>query len=149
MTLEPRVSMAVGAVSAFERLMLCAWAGGAWFAGFVVAPQLFSVMPPSQAGTLAGTLFTAVFWLSLPALGFSLLVVGRDARSRARRITLGLLLSALALSVINEWVLHPWITAMREDMAARGRWFGTAHGLSSAIYFINCGLAAAIVVRRR
>lgn len=142
-------SFAAGLPSAVEMLLLCAWAGGAWFAGFVAAPQLFDLMPPAQAGTVAGRFFSAVFWLSLPALVFSLWRIRREPFSRARRVDTGLVMLALAISLLNEWALHPWINALREDDVLRATWFGVAHGASTVLYLVNGLLAAAIVLRRR
>lgn len=131
-----------------ETLLLCAWAGGAWFAGLIAAPQLFRVLPSAQAGTVAGLLFTSVFWLSLPAISVSLGRVLVDRHHNAWRLDAVLLAAALAASLTIELVLHPWIAAMRSGAMPRDAWFGIAHGASSILFLTNCLIAAVLVVRR-
>ncbi|GJL81968.1 MAG: hypothetical protein DHS20C01_16020 [marine bacterium B5-7] len=135
-------------VAGIELLLLSAWAGAAWFSGFIIAPQLFSILPLSQAGNIAGMMFTSVFWLSLPALAFSLYRVSASKGRGSRRIDLLLLTIAFINTALNELVLHPWINAMRVADGPRDAWFGPAHGTSSILFFTNCLVAAVLLVRR-
>lgn len=130
---------------ALEKLLLTAWAGAAWFAGFYAAPRLFAFLPPAEAGNLAGELLSGVFFLALAALGWCLL---RLVAGPARRLDVVLVVVALAIALCNELVLHPWIEALRDTLPRDPR-FGMAHGISVVLYLVNAVLAAALVLRRR
>ncbi len=135
--------------AAVEYLLLVAWAGGAWFAGLVAAPQLFTMMPSAQAGNVAGMMFHSVFWLALAALGYCLVRVLWKRIPGRWRVDSGLVSLALLLVLVNEVALHPWIAAMRDGALPRERWFGIAHGTSSVLYLLTCLLAVVILLRRR
>ncbi len=145
MTTIPRLALAMRAA---EVLLLTAWVGGMWFAGLLAAPRLFAELPPQQAGDVAGTLFTLVFWLGLPAMAVSATRVYFE-RSAARplRLEMAVLATMLLFALIIELLLHPLIAGMRES-GERGALFGIAHGASSLLYLGNCLLGALLVVRR-
>ncbi len=145
MTKHPRWFAAIRAV---EVLLLTAWVGGMWFSGLLAAPRLFAELPAQVAGNVAGTLFTLVFWLGLPAMAVSATRVYFE-RSAARplRLEMAVLATMLLFAASVELLLHPLIAGMRES-GERGALFGIAHGASSLLYLGNCLLGAVLVVRR-
>lgn len=132
---------------AAEILLLAAWAGAAWFAALVAAPQLFGMLPPEQAGNVAGMMFRSVFWISLPALGWCLVRVARSPASTTR-LDMSLVVGALGVSLVLGLFLQPYVAAMRVGAAPPGSGFAIAHGAASALFLVNCMLAAVILLRR-
>ncbi len=130
-----------------EVLLLTAWAGAAWFAALFVAPQLFGMLPPEQAGNVAGMMFRSVFWISLPALAWCLAQVARSPAATAR-LDRWLVAGAIAISLLLGLVLQPHVASMRVGTTPPGPGFAIAHGAASALFLVNCMLAAVILLRR-
>jgi len=62
-----------GALRAGELLLQTLWVGALWTVGYIVAPALFANLPDrTQAGQMAGELFTLVTWLGLACGGILL-----------------------------------------------------------------------------
>lgn len=109
-----------------RRLVLCLWLGAALFFGFVVAPQVFSVLRDSTAlypNHLAGTIVTRnleVINTSGFVISLLLLVTAfafRDGlRNRARVVeAASLALMALATG-IGQWVIAARMLGLRAQM---------------------------------
>jgi hypothetical protein len=132
---------------ALERILLTLWVGGLWVSGFLVAPLLFAGLEErAQAGTLAGTLFSAMSYLGL-CCG-SLLLTVHWLRNQPHRFSGWrpvLLASMLLLVLAGEFVLAPMIAQLRTQGLADSVRFGQLHGLASVVYVINCVLGLVLV----
>ena len=111
-------------------LVAALWWGSLGTVGFLVVPMLFSYLDnPAVAGNFAGRLFSAQSWLAL-GCGLVLLTSFRskihervDAPSR---ISVGWIIAALLLALLQEYAVAPRILA-RENLRL---W----HSLGSAMY---------------
>jgi len=126
-----------------EPFCLVFWLGSMWFAGLVVAPLSFEHLSSPQAGGLAGALFTAVFYLSIPCALVVLLAVMKDPSRKG----LFPLIWLLILSSANELLLHPLITVVKE-ISISNTWFGLLHGGSTVLYLLNCAIGLWLVKTR-
>ena len=126
-----------------ESVLTCLAAGSLWTIGFVVAPTLFAVLPErSLAGAIAGKLFSA--GAIVCSVCCVLLLILRA--TRGARLTDGagaLVISMLALVVMGEWVVNPFVRAAR---AAGSESFAMWHGLSSVLWLAASIAALALVV---
>ena len=144
---------------AVERLVLTAWVGGAWAAGYVVAPALFATIPErALAGTVAGEVFHRMSLVGL-ACGAVLLVlwVWRDRSGLWRGWRTWAVLGMLLATACGEWLLAPEIRALRAVLATgampelmdRFRWMhGAASLLFLAVSLTGLALVAAGPVTR-
>jgi uncharacterized protein DUF4149 len=136
---------------AVERTLLTFWVGGLWTAGFVVAPLLFARLDDrSLAGTLAGDVFGVMSYAGL-ACGAGLLVIHWLLRGQRRFIAWRnlVLLTMLALTVLGEFVLAPWIAQLRAAGLTESARFAQAHGLASGVFLANCVLGLVLVTTAR
>jgi hypothetical protein len=132
------------------RLLVAAlWAGSLWAIGYLVAPTLFMSLDKSLAGSIAGSMFSAMALLSLGcgvAMGL-LLWLGTPDWSAARRRSMLLLIVAMVMcTVASHFGLQPMMAALRgaTDPAAHSR-FGMLHGISQGIYLVQSVLAGYLV----
>ncbi|VWX63090.1 conserved membrane hypothetical protein [Burkholderiales bacterium 8X] len=119
------------------------WWGSLGTIGFLVVPMLFAKLgSPQIAGTLAGQLFHAQSWVSI-GCALLLLVYFRSKSDphidAASRNSLGLVIAALLLALLQEYAVSPRILA-RENLKL---W----HGLGSAMYLGQWLLAGAVLWR--
>jgi Domain of unknown function (DUF4149) len=134
-------------LQALERTLLTFWVGGLWTAGFVVAPLLFAQLDDrALAGTLAGNLFGVMSYAGL-ACGGGLLLVNWLLRGRRRFVAWQtfVIVAMLALVLLGEFVLAPWIAQLRADGLTESARFARAHGLASGVYLVNCVLGLLLV----
>jgi predicted neutral ceramidase superfamily lipid hydrolase len=140
-------------------LVVTLWAGSLWTVGYLVAPTLFATLSDRMlAGTIAGSVFNNQAWLSM-ACALVLLILLRwgadDLALRTRRLLSLLVLAMLACTLLMHFGVQPLMAALREaagpggvmGSSARGR-FGILHGVSSAIYLLQSGLAVLLVARQ-
>jgi len=134
---------------AAERLLLTIWIGGMWTTGYIVAPVLFHMLSPVQAGTVAGQLFSLMSYIGL-ASGILLLVsLLLDAGRQFLRQWRGpLLLIMLLLICVGEFVLQPKMEALREAGldGANYQAFMRLHGISQILFLIVSLGGLALVV---
>lgn len=131
-------------VSVGERLLLTVWAGAMWTVGYIVAPTLFAVLDDRHlAGMLAGKLFGIVAYLGL-ACGV-LLLVGQVMRSGWKGWRVYALLVMLALTAVGEFLLQPWMAALKAQGGTAADRFAMLHGVSSTLFLIVSLLALALV----
>ncbi|CAN5255187.1 DUF4149 domain-containing protein [soil metagenome] len=140
-----------------RRVIATFWVGSLWAVGYVVAPTLFATLYDKVlAGTIAGSLFRIEAWLSL-ACAFLLTVLTWSAakiEAAPMRTQLKLIGAMLGCTLLGYFALHPFIAALREAagpggvMASEARLqFGILHGISSAIYFIQSLIGAALILK--
>lgn len=141
-----------GFAERLRRVLPGLWAGLMLALGAVAAPSLFALLERSQAGLVAGRLFTVEAQLSLVmCIALGLLERQRGARRAAAgagsRVSAELLLvlGALFCTVLGHFALQPMMEAAR---AGQGRWsFGALHGLSSALFLLKGLLVATLAWR--
>ena len=141
-----------GFAERLRRVLPGLWAGLMLALGGVAAPSLFALLERSQAGLVAGRLFTVEAQLSLVmCIALGLLERQRGARRAAAgagsRVSAELLLvlGTLFCTVLGHFALQPMMEAAR---AGQGRWsFGALHGLSSALFLLKGLLVATLAWR--
>ncbi len=140
-----------------SRLALTAWAGATWAVVAWVAPAVFRVVEPDAgpvlAGDLAGVLFRGLAWGGLVA-GLLTGYTWYRAR-RLDRVTLWVLLVAMAAPLVSENFLRPKMDIARAAAHAAGQLnaslnqaFAVLHGSSAVLYLLASAALAWLVVRR-
>lgn len=130
-------------------LLVVFWAGALWTVGFVVAPVLFELIAErSLAGSIAGRLFQATWWISC-AVGACVLLHALS-RGAARSAVFWLATGMIVLALVSALGIQPQIaelrTSMGADEALRAR-FAMWHGVSSMLYAVQSVLAVVLVVK--
>lgn len=140
------------------------WVGTLWAVGFVVAPTLFSTLSDrALAGTIAGSLFNIVAWLSLlcAAAVFALLYqAGRGGKEPSAKVNYYLIAGMVACTLIGYFALQPYMAELRlvlhsvadADTAALAdvrKQFGILHAASTGFYVVQSLLGAALILRLR
>jgi hypothetical protein len=120
------------------RLLLVLWAGSLWSVAIWVAPTIFHLQSDRHlAGLLAARLFSIETYVGIGAALAAVILQGRN------RFLWGY--CAVALLIINEWVLKPVMNGAHEHGTALGLSFGAWHGVAALIYLAAC-LAVAVLV---
>jgi hypothetical protein len=113
------------------------WAGSLWSLLWV-APVMFHFQSDRHvAGLIAASLFSVETYL-----GFALGVLALALPHR-RRFRLGYF--AVALLLLNEWLLKPVMEVARTEGKALGLGFGPWHGMSALLYVFACILVAIMI----
>jgi len=140
---------------ALQSIAVTLWVGGMWVVGFVVAPLLFAKLGErALAGMMAGRLFAAMAWIGIACAAY--LILYRCARFRLaclKQAYFWILLLMLALVLAGHFGIQPVMEALRAqalpaqvmESVLRDR-FMTWHGVSSALYVLQCLLGAALVI---
>jgi len=129
----------------FHRLLLGLWMGALVCFGAVVAPALFQVLTPSDAGAVVQRLFPKLDAFTVAA-GFTLLCLGVAAEGlppgRARW-RLGVRGAMTGLALVSALAITPRMAALRAQAGGNvstlaldsplRREFGRLHGVSSAL----------------
>ncbi|HEX4986831.1 MAG TPA: DUF4149 domain-containing protein [Burkholderiales bacterium] len=139
-----------------QSIAVALWAGGMWIVGLVVAPYLFHTLTDrSQAGLLAGHLFSAIAWIGLGCGAYLLLyrlaVFGSHA---LRQLFFWALLLLIALDAAGQFGVQPILAGLRQqalpkevmESLFRDR-FAAWHGVASALYLVQCALGLVLVVQ--
>ena len=144
-----------GFFSALYNVAVALWVGGLLAMGYLVAPLLFSQLADrSLAGSVAGTMFSAMAWVGL-ACGTYLIffiLVGKGWRAFRAGI-FWIVLLMLALAAAGHFGVQPILAQLKADAlprqvmesALRDR-FSTWHGVSSALYLVQSLLGVALAV---
>jgi len=139
---------------ALHAIALTLWVGGLWVVGLMVAPTLFRVLERSQAGTLAGHLFSAMGWVSLGCAAYLLLFrLARFGPQALRQLFFWCALAMAAMTAASKFGIQPLLAHLRAEALPaevmqsllRDR-FAAWHGVSSALYLVQCGLGVVLVV---
>jgi Domain of unknown function (DUF4149) len=126
---------------------LILWAGSLWSTVWV-ALTIFHAQPDRHlSGILAARLFTIETYLGLAVALFAL-ARGNAPRVHAARVAtarfrFGFL--AVALLLVNEWVLKLVMDRALARGSALGMGFGPWHGISALIYMAACAAVVAVV----
>lgn len=144
-----------GFFSALYNVAVALWVGGLLAMGYLVAPLLFSQLADrSLAGSVAGTMFSAMAWVGLACGSYLLLFVlaGKGWRAIQSGV-FWIVLLMLALTAAGHFGVQPILAQLKADAlprqvmesALRDR-FSTWHGVSSALYLVQTLLGIALAV---
>ena len=134
------------------------WAGGLWSVGYLVAPLLFSALDDrTLAGTLAGRMFHGIAWVGIACGAFLLLYECFSFKAGVlKRLVFWLVALMLAMTVIQQFWLQPFVAALRSAGAPvdalnklPGHSFVFWHGMASVLYLFESLLALVLVVKSR
>jgi hypothetical protein len=138
------------------------WVGTIWAVGFVVAPTLFSTLSDrALAGTIAGSLFRVVAWLSIVSAAALLALLYQAARSeqlKAPKTVFYMIAGMLACTLIGYFGIQPYMAELRlvlhsvtdaALLADTRKQFGIMHGVSTGIYVVQSLFGAALIVKLR
>lgn len=140
-------------------LVATAWAGSLWTTA-AYAAMLFatanSQFDRASAGMLAGLMFSAEAYITMGCAGLLavLLFLSKDRTDAQKRNLLAFILAGVVCTLTVQFGLRPMMEALRAanpgplsaDMRTQ---FGLLHAGASLFYFIECILAAVVVVRAR
>ena len=144
-----------GFFSALYNVAVALWVGGLLAMGYLVAPLLFSKLADrSLAGSVAGTMFSAMALVGLACGSYLLLYVlaGKGWRAIQSGV-FWIVLLMLALTAAGHFGVQPILAQLKADAlprqvmesALRDR-FSTWHGVSSALYLVQSLLGVALAV---
>jgi hypothetical protein len=140
------------------RMISMLWVGSLLTLGLVAAPVLFAILDRTSAGSVAAQLFRieaivgVVCSLALILIGNRFVKSGIVDYKRVRWIVAVMLLCVL----VGYFALQPFMNAMRVAAQEAGTElanspyatkFGVLHGISSAIYLIECLFGLVLVWR--
>jgi hypothetical protein len=138
------------------------WVGALWTVGFVVAPVLFSSLSDrALAGTIAGSLFHVVAWLSIFCAAALLALLWQAARSenpRPPKALFYLTAGMVVCTLVGYFGLQPHMAELRivlHSVADNAllvdakKQFGMLHGISTVIYIVQSVLGAALILKIR
>jgi hypothetical protein len=138
-----------------QRVFICLtgiWVGLMMAVGLLVPMTIFSFLTDKQvAGMVAGQIFknagiiSIIFGMSL--LLFANTLVRRDLKQF--KLIRWCLLGTIVLSMIGNFIIQPWMVALRENtlsegfpvlLSSKAQLFQTLHGVSSSIFLVELGL---------
>ena len=140
------------------RLVSMVWVGSLLTLGLIAAPVLFSMLDRAEAGSVAAQLFRIEAIIGVVCALVLILIGNRYVKSgiadykRVRWIVAVMLLCVL----VGYFGLQPFMDSLRmaaqeagTDLATSpyAKQFGMLHGVSSAIYLIECLFGLALVWR--
>ena len=143
-------------VEALQSIAVTLWTGGLWAVGLLVAPLLFHTLADrSQAGLLAGQFFTAMGYVGLGCGAYLLLFrLARFGGQAFAQLFFWSALLMMALSAAGQFGVQPIMAGLKQQALPaevmqsllRSR-FAAWHGVSSALYLIECLLGLVLVVQ--
>jgi hypothetical protein len=102
-------------------LVLALWVGGIATFTFIVTPVIFRSFGRDLAGRIVGELFPGYFIYNLTLAGFALFlffITATDPSKIAYRLSLILLIAALAINVFIVFKLHPDIVKVKQAVTS-------------------------------
>lgn len=139
-------------------VLLVAWVGGLWAIGGIAAPTLFAEIADRQlAGNVAGAMFRLIGWVGLVSGSYLLIYrLGRDGFQALKQAYFWIVLIMLLLVIGQKFGIQPLLQALKDqampqavmESVFRDR-FSTWHGISSAVYLVDCVLGLILVWRYR
>jgi hypothetical protein len=139
-------------------LLLTLWVGSLWAVGLLVAPLLFATIDDrTLAGNVAGAIFSAEGWLGIGCgcylLAYAMLRLGGRG---ARFPVIWIIVLMLVLTLAAQLGIQPLLAQIKASVAplevmqsAAGERFALWHAVSSALYLVQCGMGAGLVVLLR
>lgn len=147
-----------------SRLLIATlWVGALWTTGFIVAPTLFATLADrALAGTIAGSLFRVIAWLSVVCAVVVLALQwlsSRKADAASSSRTIIYLVFGMALcTLVGYFGLQPYMAELRlvlhgttdmSQVADAQRQFGMLHAASTGIYIVQSLLGVALILKIR
>jgi hypothetical protein len=128
------------------------WAGALACIALMAAPAAFAVLPPAEAGRLAGRLFAQEAYVGLLLVVLLYAIERHRARADAAAgrgsvlsANMLLLMGVLFCTVAGYFAVQPMMAAAR---AGQGGWsFAALHGLSAGFFGLKTLLVAALAWR--
>ena len=145
-------------ISALRDFAIALWAGGLWVVGYLVAPLLFHTLNDRVlAGTLAGKMFSGIAWVGIACGVFLVSYECINLKGAAlKRLVFWLVALMLALTLIQQFWLQPFVAALRSAGAPvdalnklPGHSFVFWHGMASVLYLFESLLALVLVLKSR
>ena len=137
-------------------LMLSAWVGGMWAAGYIAAPVLFQSLPDKAlAGMLAGKLFGVTAYMGMVCAVYLLLYdYTRYGKQAWRHSTFWIMAAMLLLTLLGQFGMQPLLAEIKSQAlplyvmdspyADRFRFW---HGASSIVFLLQSLLGAALLIK--
>lgn len=137
-------------IAAAMRVLLAVWVGGLWITGLLVAPVLFAALDDrALAGSLAGTVFSAMSYVGLGCGGALLGIAWQSNRLRTRAGS-GIVVM-LAIVAGGEFILQPLLAGLRAggflEGSADAVRFGRLHGLAATLHLVAASIGLWLVAR--
>jgi hypothetical protein len=145
-----------------QRVFVCLtgiWVGLMIAVGLLVPMTIFSYLTDKQvAGMVAGQIFKNAGIISI-IFGMSLLLFANTLVRRGLgqfKLIRWYLLGTLILSMIGNFIIQPWMVAIRENTLSEGfpvllsnkaQLFQTLHGVSSSIFLVELALLGLVFWR--
>lgn len=137
-------------------LVVTAWVGGMWTAGYIAAPVLFQALPDKGlAGLLAGKLFAVTAYMGMVCavylLAYLYAMHGRQVlRKGAFRVTVLMLL----LILLGQFGIQPLLAELKAqalplyvmESSVAGR-FSFWHGAASIVYLLQSLSGAVLLLK--
>lgn len=155
----------------YARILIATfWVGTLWTMGAIVAPTLFATLSDrALAGTIAGSLFRVIAWLSLfcaAALFVLLLQARRSEQEKSAKCLFYLIIAMVLCVVIGYFSLQPHMAELRlimhsvagdmasnvtnsAQLAAAKKQFGILHAISAAFFVLQSFLGALLIIKLR
>jgi hypothetical protein len=113
-----------------EELLLVIWLGSLWTIGLLVAPLLFQLLTPADAGLVAGVLFQIGQAIAAACVAGLLMLCWQQARLRWPLLVL------LSLTLANLFIVMPQMSALRSAGVQSA--FALWHAVASSLYLVQC-----------
>lgn len=138
--------------------LLIVWLGSLWVVGYLVVPQLFSLLPDRVlAGRIAGELLRLTACLGLILAPVVLGLLWCQACDAGERLPVWIVLAVLAIGfghLLALLLLQPEMAAMKAEAAPLDvmhsplcERFSRWHGVASGIYLVQSLVAVALAIR--
>jgi hypothetical protein len=142
----------------FAWLLLIAWIGALWAAGWLVAPLIFGVITDKGlAGNLAGAVFSRLAYFGIVA-AFILLIhrLGVFGLQAFRQAYFWIIIAMLLLILAGQFGIQPILAQLKAQAGAVNVMqsvfadrFAHWHGIASIAYLIECLLGVVLVLKAR
>jgi hypothetical protein len=144
-------------------LVATLWVGALWTTGFIVAPTLFATLADrALAGTIAGSLFRVIAWVSI-VCAVALLALQWMPLRKANAVSpskgvIYLVIGMALCTLVGYFGLQPYMAELRlvlhgttdmSQVADARRQFGILHAASTGIYIVQSLLGLALILKIR
>ena len=136
-------------------LVITLWVGSLWMTGLSASILFDTIKDRQQAGLVAGHLFTAVSYLGL-VCGVFLLIQRwvENGKASLKQSFFWIVIVMLMLILIGHYGIQAHLVQLKESAypvdvmsSEYASQFGAWHGVSGAIYLIECLLGVALVLK--
>jgi Domain of unknown function (DUF4149) len=137
------------------------WVGTLWATGFIVVPTLFATLADRiLAGTIAGSLFRVVAWLSISCAAALIALLFQAMRSEDQKPskTVFYLIAGMVACTVAYFGMQPHMAELRVVLHSvadpalvteAAKQFGIMHGIATGIYVVQSLLGATLILKLR